>query len=97
MVRRLVAYSVKTALTEPKQYWLNDVFEKGFTGYRNLSRLQLAQELQLRGLEEPEADAACDELPDEEALDEEGLECGGLDLDEYDPDITLPLRSSRAD
>ena len=100
MVRKLVAYSVTTALAEPKHYWLSDVFEKGFTGYRNLSRSQLAQELQMRGLEESdgaggeelEEDAACDDLPDGEALD-----CGGLDLDEYDPDITLPLRPSRVD
>lgn len=51
MIRRLVAFSVQTALQESKGYWLHELFEKGFTGYRNFSDTKLRRELQLRGLD----------------------------------------------
>jgi len=84
MIKALVAHSVKTAVSESKHYWLSELFEKGFTGYRSLSRAQLMQELQMRGLEQPEDPW---EAPEPEEAD----------LDDYDDaDITLPLRA-RAD
>jgi hypothetical protein len=70
MVRTLVAYSVKSALSEPKHYWLSDLFEKGFAGYRNLTRGQLVQELEMRGLEATN-DCEMEELEDFDGLDVE--------------------------
>jgi hypothetical protein len=81
MIRKLVQHSVKTALAESKHYWLCDVFEKGFTGYRNLSRAQLTQELQLRGLAKNEAEFDDDDLDD-------------IDLEDYsEPPLELPMRA----
>ena len=85
MIRKLVQHSVKTALTESKHYWLCDLFEKGFTGYRNLSRGQLMRELQMRGLEKT------DDAFDEDALDD-------LDLDDYsEPTLEFPIRAGIAE
>ena len=52
MIRRLVAFSVQAALSESQPYWLHELFEKGFAGYRNFSSGKLRRELQLRGLDE---------------------------------------------
>ncbi len=86
MIKALVAHSVKTAVSEAKHYWLSELFEKGFTGYRNLSRAQLVQELQMRGLEQPDDPWEAPEPDDED-----------LDIDDYDDrDLSLPVRA-RAD
>ena len=50
MIRRLVSYSVDAALKEPQSYWLQELFEKGFSGYRKFSYSKLKRELELRGL-----------------------------------------------
>jgi hypothetical protein len=52
MIRRLVAFSVQAALHESQSYWLHELFEKGFAGYRSFSDGKLRRELQLRGLDE---------------------------------------------
>lgn len=89
MVRTLVAYSVKTALSESKHYWLSDLFEKGFAGYRNLSRGQLVRELQMRGLETTN-ESAMEELEDFDDIE--------LDLDRYaGSDLARPLRPAGAE
>jgi hypothetical protein len=89
MIRRLVAYSVKTALSESKPYWLSDLFEKGFAGYRNLSRGQLVAELQMRGLDDDGDDA----MPDDDLAD-----LDDLDLEDYgDPSFGLQVRAGEAD
>ncbi len=81
MIKALVAHSVQTAVSESKHYWLSELFEKGFTGYRNLSRAQLMQELQMRGLEQPDDPW---EAPDPDEAD----------LEDYaDAEIGLPLRA----
>ncbi len=80
MIRMLVAHSVQTALSEPKHYWLNELFEKGFTGYRNLARGELMRELQMRGLDE-ECDGGDAPDPEDELADYD------------DCDIDLPLRA----
>jgi hypothetical protein len=64
MIRRLVAYAVRTALDESQRYWLTELFEKGFTGYENFSDRRLRRELELRGLAQSE-----DTLDDEEELE----------------------------
>ncbi len=88
MIKALVAHSVKTAVSEAKHYWLSELFEKGFTGYRNLSRAQLVQELQMRGLEDPDDPWEAPEPDDEDA---------DVDVEEYeDRDLSLPVRA-RAD
>ncbi len=84
MIQTLVAHSVRTAVSESKHYWLSELFEKGFTGYRNLSRGQLVQELQMRGLDQPDDPY--------EAADPDDLDDLGVD-DYGDPDITLALRA----
>jgi hypothetical protein len=101
MIRKLVAHSVSTALAEPKHYWLSDLFEKGFTGYRNLSRGQLKAELQMRGLADEEDDepikasALEDDLDDYDDLED----LDDLDLDTYRDDGygDLPMRAGEAD
>ncbi len=65
MIHKLVSHSVQTALSESKRYWLSDLFERGFAGYRNYSADQLRRELQLRGLAGTE-----DELLDEDIEDD---------------------------
>ena len=69
MIRRLVAYSVDAALREPQSYWLQEVFEKGFSGYRRFSDERLRREMALRGLGETDeayADEDVDDwIPDE--------------------------------
>ncbi|MBI4205219.1 MAG: hypothetical protein HY527_09350 [Betaproteobacteria bacterium] len=69
MIRRLVAFSVRSALQQSQPYWLNELFEKGFSGYRNFSDGKLRRELQLRGLDETDEMDADDE-PEEPVLDE---------------------------
>ena len=81
MVHKLVSHSVQSALAESKRYWLSDLFERGFAGYRNLSTEQLRRELQMRGLvaddgaDEDDLDANLD-LVEEEAEWDEEIECG---------------------
>ena len=88
MIKTLVAYSVKTALSESKPYWLSELFEKGFAGYRNLSRAQLAQELQMRGLDE-ETDPYEEDVPEDYE---------DIDFEEYgDAELSRPLRMAGAD
>jgi hypothetical protein len=69
MIRRLVTYSVEEALREPNAYWLHELFEKGFSGYRRFSSSKLKQELELRGLntvdEEYGDEDADDYVPEE--------------------------------
>jgi len=69
MIRRLVSYSVESALREPRSYWLQELFEKGFAGYRRYSDSRLRQELELRGLDDGR-DACEDDLEDYEIGDE---------------------------
>jgi hypothetical protein len=91
MIRKLVSHSVKTALSESKHYWLSDLFEKGFGGYRSMSRGQLLAELQMRGLSEDgeKGDAyASDDLDDLDDLDFDDLDDASLDL---------PMRAGAAD
>jgi hypothetical protein len=87
MIRRLVQHSVKTAVAESAHYWLSDVFEKGFAGYRNLSRTQLTQELQLRGL-----DKTADDFDDDDDLDDLDV-----DLDYVEAPLDLPVRAGRVE
>jgi hypothetical protein len=54
MIRRLVEFSVNAALGDSRRYWLSDLFERGFVGYRKFSDRRLWRELQLRGLVQPE-------------------------------------------
>lgn len=66
MIRRLVSFSVQAALSESQPYWLHELFEKGFAGYRNFSPGKLRRELQLRGLDDVEdVDADPDDESDE--------------------------------
>jgi hypothetical protein len=51
MIRRLVAYSVEEAVREPQAYWLRELFEKGFAGYRKYSSTKLKRELEMRGFD----------------------------------------------
>lgn len=71
MIRRLVSYSVEAAVREPQAYWLQELFEKGFAGYRRFSDSKLRRELELRGLDEAiEAETeedACDDGDIDEA------------------------------
>lgn len=82
-IKALVAHSVKIAVSESRHYWLSELFEKGFAGYRNLSRAQLERELQMRGLEQPDDPWEAPD-PDEE-FDE--------DCDYDEQDISLALRA----
>jgi hypothetical protein len=86
MIRKLVQHSVKTAVAESRHYWLAEMFEKGFAGYRNLSRRQLVQELQMRGLEK-----LADEFEDD---DQDDLD---LDLDYIEAPLDLGMRAGRAE
>jgi hypothetical protein len=88
MIRKLVAHSVNTALAESKHYWLSELFEKGFTGYRNLSRGQLLQELQMRGLEGTGDPYTHDDDLDLDALDAE-------DYDDHD--VGFGMRTAGAE
>lgn len=65
MIRRLVAYSVEEAVREPHAYWLQELFEKGFSGYRRFSSSKLKQELELRGLDTVEEDDCGDDVEDD--------------------------------
>jgi hypothetical protein len=88
MVHKLVAHSVQAALAESKRYWLSDLFERGFAGYRNFSTDQLRRELQMRGITASGEEAADDDLDDD--IDWDGSEwddsaASALDLDlEFD-------------
>ncbi|MBS1225230.1 MAG: hypothetical protein H6R24_1908, partial [Proteobacteria bacterium] len=42
MIGQLVEHSVASALSESPQFWLREIFENGFVGYRQLSDQQLA-------------------------------------------------------
>lgn len=64
MIRRLVAYSVEEAVREPQAYWLRELFEKGFAGYRKYSSTKLKRELEMRGLDATEEDYGDDEADD---------------------------------
>ena len=88
MIRKLVQHSVKTAVSEAKHYWLADLFENGFAGYRKLSRSQLERELQMRGLAKAEA-----------AIDEDDLDdLDDLDVEDYcSPSLDLPVRANTLD
>ena len=66
MIRALVAFSAQAAAGEPRRYWLRDLFERGFVGYRNFSNRQLRRELQLRGLVRLD-DLFVDDEPEESA------------------------------
>jgi hypothetical protein len=71
MVRRLVEFSVKAARGDSRRYWLSDLFERGFVGYRKFSDRRLWRELQLRGLVEPEdifVDGDSEDLTPDEAV-----------------------------
>lgn len=50
MIQHLVAYSVKTAISESPTHWLNGIFENGFIGYKKLTTSQLLMEMEMRGL-----------------------------------------------
>jgi hypothetical protein len=50
MIGSLVEHSVNTASSGSHQYWLKEVFEKGFSGYSKLSDRQLLLEMQLHVL-----------------------------------------------
>lgn len=69
MIRRLVAYSVEEAVREPHAYWLQELFEKGFSGYRRFSSSKLKQELELRGLDSVEEED-CEEDVEDDMTDE---------------------------
>lgn len=69
MIRRLVSYSVEAALREQQTYWLQELFEKGFAGYRNYSDSRLRRELELRGLRATD-DAYGDDETDEFIADD---------------------------
>ena len=99
MIRKLVAHSVKTALSESKQYWLNDLFEKGFTGYRNLSRGQLKAELQMRGLSADADDDVYAAAGDFDDLDADiDADLGSLGLDDFGgASFDLPMRAGEAE
>ena len=71
MIRKLVSYSVEAALREPQSYWLQELFEKGFAGYRRFSDSRLRRELELRGLDEAEEpDAEDDAVFDDVDIDD---------------------------
>jgi len=70
MIRRLVSYAVESARREPQSYWLQELFEKGFAGYRRYSDSRLRQELELRGLDDGRDACAEDDLEDYEVGDE---------------------------
>ena len=81
MVHKLVAHSVQTALAESKRYWLKDLFERGFAGYRNYSTEQLRRELQLRGLTEPLDELANDDSDGELDWEDDAESVLDLELD----------------
>jgi hypothetical protein len=88
MIRKLVSHSVKSALSESRHYWLSDLFEKGFAGYRSMSRGQLLAELEMRGLSEEASQDAyeTDDLDDD------------LDIDDIDDaSFDLPVRAGGID
>jgi hypothetical protein len=80
MIRRLVAFSVQAALSEAQPYWLHELFEKGFAGYRNFSPGKLRRELQLRGLDDVD-DADPDDEPEEPIAEDLAYSISGLAID----------------
>lgn len=80
MIRRLVAFSVEAALSESQPYWLHELFENGFAGYRNFSPGKLRRELQLRGLEDVD-DADPDDEPEEPFAEELADSISSLAID----------------
>lgn len=67
MIKRLVACSVETAISESPNHWLQEIFEKGFIGYSKLSESQLLMEFEMHGLIQSE-DNFDDEAQDAEVL-----------------------------
>ena len=65
MIRQLVEHSVNNAQAETGKYWLREIFENGFIGYREYADHQLQLEMQLRGLE------ASPEIADEDEIDDD--------------------------
>ncbi|MBA2352976.1 MAG: hypothetical protein ACR2FI_10315 [Burkholderiales bacterium] len=68
MIKKLVSYSVETALRNPQAEWTRRILVKGFDGFHRMPPKKLERELQLRGLigyDEPddvcEDCAECDE------------------------------------
>jgi hypothetical protein len=51
MIAKLLEHAVSTALVEPQQIWMREVFEKGFVGYGRFTDAQLRLEMQLHGLD----------------------------------------------
>lgn len=67
MIGKLVEHSIAMATAESPQYWLKEVFDKGFIGYSKLSTPQLRMEMQLHGLDKSaEMSEANDALADDE-------------------------------
>lgn len=81
MIRKLVAFSVQEALQESQPYWLHELFEKGFAGYRNFSDGKLRRELQLRGLDEAD-DALADDEAEDPIAEELADSISGLAIDD---------------
>ena len=52
-LERLIAHALDAIRADPDDGWLRLVLRKGFAGFENMSRAQLARELQLRGLQPP--------------------------------------------
>lgn len=77
MIRLLVEFSVKAALGDPHRYWLCELFERGFVGYRKYSDRRLWRELQLRGLVEPQ-DQLVDSDPEDDAADDAADGAAGI-------------------
>lgn len=69
MIRRLVTYSVEEAVREPHAYWLQELFEKGFSGYRRLPSSKLKQELELRGLDTTEEEYGEEDVEEDVAAE----------------------------
>lgn len=67
MIKRLVARSVETAISESPNSWLEEIFEQGFMGYSKLSEAQLLMELEMHGLIQSE-DHFDDEAQDADDL-----------------------------
>lgn len=68
MIGQLVEHAVISALAESPAFWMHEIFENGFAGYRQFSDQQLRMEMQLRGL------AASPNGVDEDAETEEDEE-----------------------
>lgn len=72
MINQLVENSLACALSEAQPFWLREIFENGFVGYRHFTDRQLALEMQFRGL------GAAADIADEEAEDESSFDLAGI-------------------